>query len=46
MFQLLVGPYVFIIFIVIQAFFIIYVVLAVPETKNKTIEEITAKFRQ
>jgi len=44
--QLLVGPYVFIIFIVIQAFFIIYVVLAVPETKNKTIEEITAKFRQ
>merc|ERR1719319_1717904 len=31
----LLGPYVFIIFIVIQAFFIIYVVLAVPETKNK-----------
>jgi SP family facilitated glucose transporter-like MFS transporter 1 len=40
------GPYVFIIFIVAQIFFIVYVWLQVPETKNKTIEEITAQFRQ
>ncbi len=40
------GPYVFIIFIVMQVLFIIYVWIKVPETKNKTIEEITAQFRQ
>jgi len=44
--QLILGPYVFIIFILAQFGFIIYVWLQVPETKNKTIEEITAQFRQ
>merc|ERR1712018_538751 len=39
------GPYVFIVFIVTQIFFIIYVFLKVPETKNRTIDEITAQFR-
>jgi SP family facilitated glucose transporter-like MFS transporter 1 len=44
--QLAVGPYVFIIFIILQLFFIIYVSLVVPETKNKTVEEVTAQFRK
>lgn len=43
--QLAIGAYVFIIFIVMQIIFIIYVFLQVPETKNKTIEEITSKFK-
>merc|ERR1719373_9006 len=40
------GPYVFIVFMVIQFCFIIYVYFAVPETKNRTIEDITAQFRK
>merc|ERR1711973_217148 len=40
------GAYVFILFMVIQLFFIIYVYFAVPETKNRTIEDITAQFRK
>jgi len=44
--QLIMKAYVFLIFIVIQVFFIIYVAIFVPETKNKTIEEITAQFRK
>merc|ERR1711881_825429 len=39
------GEYVFLIFIGLQAIFILYVWFKVPETKNKTIEEITAQFR-
>lgn len=44
--QMALGPYVFIIFIVIQIFFILYVWKVVPETKNRTIEEVTAQFRK
>merc|ERR1719290_421472 len=40
------GPYVFIIFIVIQLVFILYVWRFVPETKNRTIEEISSAFRK
>ena len=40
------GPWVFMVFIVIQLFFIIYVALVVPETKGRTIDEITARFRK
>merc|ERR1712213_68648 len=43
--QLLMGPWVFMVFIVIQLFFIVYVAVVVPETKGKTIDEITARFR-
>merc|ERR1711990_1308249 len=44
--QRIMGAYVFILFMVIQLFFIIYVYFAVPETKNRTIEDITAQFRK
>merc|ERR1719270_1729612 len=44
--QLLMGPWVFMVFIVIQLFFIVYVAVVVPETKGKTIDEITARFRK
>merc|ERR1711872_797123 len=38
--QLLMDAWVFLVFIIIQVIFIIYVAIFVPETKNKTIEEI------
>ena len=41
-----IGPYVFIIFIVLQIIFLAYVSLVVPETKNRTVEEVTAQFRK
>merc|ERR1712045_947099 len=44
--QRIMEAYVFIIFMVIQACFIIYVYFCVPETKNRTIEDITAQFRK
>ena len=40
------GGYVFIIFTILLALFVLFVYLKVPETKNKTIEEITSMFRQ
>merc|ERR1711874_670674 len=44
--QRIMGAYVFILFMVIQLGFIIYVYFCVPETKNRTIEDITAQFRK
>jgi len=44
--NLILGPWVFAVFIGIQIFFIIYVWLAVPETKGRTTEEITSSFRK
>ncbi|XP_076687328.1 solute carrier family 2, facilitated glucose transporter member 1 isoform X1 [Andrena cerasifolii] len=40
------GAYVFIIFAVLQAFFVFFIYKKVPETKNKTMEEISSMFRQ
>jgi len=42
--QSLIEAWVFVIFIVLQILFIVYIKFKVPETKNKTIEEITSKF--
>ncbi|XP_072946959.1 solute carrier family 2, facilitated glucose transporter member 1-like [Epargyreus clarus] len=42
----IIGMNTFIIFAVLQLIFIIFIALKVPETKNKTTEEITAMFRQ
>lgn len=44
--QLYLGSNVFYIFVVLQALFSIFIFKKVPETKNKTIEEISAIFRQ
>ena len=43
--RLALGGYVFVIFMAIQLFFIVYIRVAVPETKNRSIEEITALFK-
>lgn len=40
------GGYVFIIFVILLGIFVVFVWKKVPETKNKTIEEISAMFRQ
>lgn len=42
----LMGSYVFIIFVILQALFTLFIYRKVPETKNKTSEEISAMFRQ
>lgn len=44
--QSVTGPYVFLIFAGLLAFFSWFTWKKVPETKNKTIEEISAMFRQ
>ncbi|KAB0797312.1 hypothetical protein PPYR_08306 [Photinus pyralis] len=41
-----IGPYVFVIFVVCLALSTVFIYKKVPETKNKTIEEIAAMFRQ
>ncbi|XP_068084549.1 solute carrier family 2, facilitated glucose transporter member 1 isoform X2 [Anabrus simplex] len=41
-----IGGYVFIIFAVLLALFVLFVYKKVPETKNKTMEEINSMFRQ
>jgi SP family facilitated glucose transporter-like MFS transporter 1 len=40
------GGNVFIIFTILLVFFVLFVYKKVPETKNKTIEEISSMFRQ
>ncbi|XP_072376452.1 solute carrier family 2, facilitated glucose transporter member 1-like isoform X1 [Diabrotica undecimpunctata] len=42
----LLGSYVFVIFFLLQSVFLFFIYKKVPETKNKTLEEISAMFRQ
>ncbi|XP_069946934.1 solute carrier family 2, facilitated glucose transporter member 1-like isoform X3 [Cherax quadricarinatus] len=44
--QELTGPYVFLIFVALLAGFIVFTWFKVPETKGRTIDEITAVFKQ
>ncbi|KAJ8984065.1 hypothetical protein NQ317_006563 [Molorchus minor] len=44
--EALMGTYVFIIFVVLQCLFLLFIYKKVPETKNKSLEEISAMFRQ
>ncbi|XP_026748015.1 solute carrier family 2, facilitated glucose transporter member 1-like [Trichoplusia ni] len=44
--SLVIGSKVFIIFAAVQIILILFIHFKVPETKNKTVEEITAMFRQ
>lgn len=43
-FQEIAGTYTFLIFLVLMIFFTIFVFFKVPETKNKTFEEIASRF--
>ena len=45
-FQKMIGSYVFIIFTVLLTTFLLFTWKKVPETKGKTVEEITAKFKE
>ena len=40
------GPYVFLVFVALLAFFIAFTWFKVPETKGKSIDEITAVFKE
>lgn len=40
------GPYVFLVFVVLLAGFIVFTIKKVPETKGRSIDEITAMFKQ
>uniref|UniRef100_A0A2P2I4R0 Solute carrier family 2, facilitated glucose transporter member 1-like n=1 Tax=Hirondellea gigas TaxID=1518452 RepID=A0A2P2I4R0_9CRUS len=40
------GPYVFLVFVVLLCLFIVFTVKKVPETKGRSIDEITALFKQ
>ncbi|XP_045508952.1 solute carrier family 2, facilitated glucose transporter member 1-like isoform X1 [Colias croceus] len=44
--SLILGTNVFLIFAALQFIFILFITFKIPETKNKTVEEITAMFRQ
>ncbi|XP_015601201.1 solute carrier family 2, facilitated glucose transporter member 1 isoform X3 [Cephus cinctus] len=44
--QIALGAYVFVIFAVLQGLFALFIYKKVPETKNKTMEEISSMFRQ
>ncbi|CAH1368593.1 hypothetical protein MTP99_010059 [Tenebrio molitor] len=40
-----IGPFVFLIFVILNVGFFIFIMRMVPETKNKTVEEITAQWK-
>ncbi|XP_044267819.1 solute carrier family 2, facilitated glucose transporter member 1-like isoform X1 [Tribolium madens] len=40
-----IGPYVFLIFVVLNVIFFIFILKMVPETKNKTVEEIVSQWK-
>ncbi len=44
--QTAIQDYVFVIFAILQLLFVLFICKKVPETKNKTTEEISAIFRQ
>lgn len=41
-----IGPYVFLIFVILLSLFILFTWKKVPETKGRSIDEITAMFKQ
>ncbi|EFA04079.1 facilitated glucose transporter protein 1 [Tribolium castaneum] len=42
----LIGPFVFLIFVVLNVLFFIFILKMVPETKNKTVEEIVSQWKE